>query len=68
MNGVIKFYSATKGFGFIELAARDEDVFFHIKQIQNLHRNEVPKLGAVVELEIGRDKNGRTRAQNILLI
>jgi CspA family cold shock protein len=52
-TGTVKFFNATKGFGFI---TKDDgkDIFFHISQVQG---NE-PKDGDQVQFEVGESQKG----------
>lgn len=34
-NGVVKWFSAEKGFGFIQAQGLDKDVFLHVKQLRS---------------------------------
>ena len=59
-QGVIKFFKADKGFGFIEREG-DTDLFFHISD-SNL--SEDPQKGQPVKFEVGDGKKGPV-AKNI---
>ncbi|MDB2426189.1 cold-shock protein [bacterium] len=52
-TGTIKFFNASKGFGFI---TQDDgkDLFFHISEIQG----QEPQDGDKVEYEVGEGKKG----------
>lgn len=52
-TGTVKFFNATKGFGFVT-TDEGEDLFFHVSEIQG---NE-PQDGDKVEFEIGQSKKG----------
>src|SRR5690606_10644127 len=66
-NGTVKFFNATKGFGFITPENGGKDHFVHVSAVQNagiegLYEND--KL--TYEVETGRD--GRESAVNLTLV
>lgn len=66
-NGTVKFFNATKGFGFIAPDNGGKDHFVHVSAVQQsgidgLYEND--KL--TYELETGRD--GRESAVNLTLV
>jgi CspA family cold shock protein len=66
INGTVKFFNTTKGFGFITPDNGGKDHFVHISAVQNsgvdgLYEND--KL--TYEIETGRD--GRESAINLML-
>ncbi|NYZ69511.1 cold-shock protein [Endozoicomonas sp. SM1973] len=52
-TGKVKFFDATKGFGFIT-PSEGKDLFFHVSEIQG----HEPQDGDKVEFEIGQSKKG----------
>ncbi|MEM7646901.1 MAG: cold-shock protein [Pseudomonadota bacterium] len=52
-TGKVKFFNATKGFGFI---TKDDgaDIFFHISEVQG----QEPQDGDSVEFEVGEGNKG----------
>ena len=63
MKGTVKFFSNTKGWGFIT-CEDGKDVFVHYTGIlmegrKSLNQNDV------VEFEIGEGKDGRSQAVNV---
>ena len=63
-TGTVKWFNATKGFGFIEPDEGGNDVFVHISAVQNAGMdglNEGQKLS--YDLEPGR--NGKTAATDL---
>jgi CspA family cold shock protein len=65
-NGTVKFFNATKGFGFITPEDGSKDAFVHISAVENAGLSglaEGQKLS--YELENGRD--GKVSATNLQL-
>lgn len=64
MRGTVKWFNATKGYGFIAPDGASKDVFVHISEIQKAN---LPGLnqGDIVEFEMSMGKNGREAAVNI---
>lgn len=52
-NGTVKFFNATKGFGFITPES-GADLFFHVSEIQGSE----PRDGDKVEFEVGEGQKG----------
>ena len=52
-TGTVKFFNASKGFGFIKPDS-GADLFFHMSEIQG----QEPKDGDAVEFEVGQGKKG----------
>ncbi|MBL4576469.1 MAG: cold-shock protein [Opitutaceae bacterium] len=52
-TGTVKFFNASKGFGFI-IPDEGSDLFFHISEVQG----QEPQDGDKVEFEIGESKKG----------
>jgi CspA family cold shock protein len=66
-NGTVKWFNATKGFGFIQPDSGGKDVFLHISALERAGLREVADGQKVTyELETGRD--GRTSASSIALV
>ena len=64
MRGVVKWFNATKGFGFIAPEGGNQDIFVHISEVQ---KAGLPGLNQdeVVEFELAMGKNGREAAANL---
>ena len=65
-NGTVKWFNATKGFGFIEPEGGSKDVFVHISAVERSGLqglNDGQKI--TFDVEAGRD--GRERAVNLAL-
>ena len=65
-NGTVKWFNATKGFGFIEPEGGRKDVFVHISAVERAALTGLADNQKVtVDIESGRD--GRESATNIKL-
>jgi cold shock protein len=65
-NGTVKWFNATKGFGFIAPANGNRDVFVHISALERAGIRELADGQAVTfDIESGRD--GRESATNLAL-
>ncbi len=65
-NGTVKWFNATKGFGFIEPEGGSKDVFVHISAVERSGLTGLADGQKVTfELETGRD--GRESATNLAL-
>ena len=53
-TGTVKFFNASKGFGFI-IQESGDDIFFHISEVQG---GQEPQDGDKVEFEVGQGKKG----------
>jgi CspA family cold shock protein len=66
-NGTVKWFNATKGFGFIQPDSGGKDVFLHISALERAGLREIADGQKVTfELETGRD--GRASAGSIALV
>lgn len=66
-NGTVKWFNATKGFGFIEPEAGGKDVFVHISAVERSGLNGLNDNQKVsYELETGRD--GKESAGSLQLL
>ncbi|MDT8857129.1 cold-shock protein [Paracoccaceae bacterium Fryx2] len=65
-NGTVKWFNATKGFGFIAPANGNRDVFVHVSALERAGIRELADGQAVTfDIESGRD--GRESAMNLIL-
>jgi cold shock protein len=66
-NGTVKWFNATKGYGFIAPEGGVKDVFVHITA---LHQSGIRGLneGQKVQSELARGNNGKEAAVNISLM
>jgi cold shock protein len=58
MTGVVKFFSDSKGFGFITPENGDPDIFVHRTGIVGTDSQRTIEQGQVVEYEIGDGQRG----------
>ena len=66
-NGTVKWFNATKGFGFIEPEEGGKDVFVHISAVERAGLTGLKDNQKVTfDVEAGRD--GRSSATNIQLV
>ena len=67
INGTVKFFNTTKGFGFISPEGGDKDAFVHISAVQRSGLAGLYEGDKVsYELETGRD--GKLSATNLTLL
>ncbi len=64
--GTVKFFNATKGFGFIGPEDGSKDVFVHISAVEEAGLNILTK-GQKVEYEVVSQRDGKTAAGNLKL-
>lgn len=66
-NGTVKWFNATKGYGFIQPEDGAQDVFVHISALQNSSISDLQD-GQKVSYELETGKNGKTSAVNLSLV
>jgi len=66
-NGTVKWFNATKGYGFIEPEDGGKDAFVHITALE---RSGIASLadGQAVSYELVTGRNGKEGAENIELL
>lgn len=65
-TGTVKWFNATKGFGFIAPDQGSKDVFLHVSALERAGLHSIADGQAVTfEIESGRD--GRQSASNLML-
>ncbi|MCV2445857.1 MULTISPECIES: cold-shock protein [Paracoccus] len=65
-NGTVKWFNATKGFGFIAPEGGSKDVFVHISALERAGLRGLND-GQAVTFDLERDRNGRESATNLAL-
>lgn len=65
-NGTVKWFNATKGFGFIAPEGGSKDVFVHVTALERAGIRGLDD-GQAVSFDLERDRDGRTSATNLVL-
>lgn len=64
-TGTVKWFDATKGFGFIQPDSGGEDAFVHISAVERAGMREIVE-GQKLSYELERDKkSGKNSATNL---
>jgi CspA family cold shock protein len=64
-TGTVKYFNATKGFGFIELGNGQPDVFVHISAVERAGMRSLVE-GQKVSFDVVKDnRNGKSSAENL---
>ena len=66
-TGTVKWFNATKGFGFIQPDAGGKDVFLHVSALERAGLNAIAD-GQKVNYEIESGRDGRTSAASITIV
>jgi CspA family cold shock protein len=64
--GTVKWFNATKGYGFIKPEDGSNDVFLHISDVQRSGLQDVRE-GDKLEFELQRGQQGKVSACNLKL-
>ena len=65
-KGTVKWFNATKGFGFIQPEGGSKDVFVHISAVERAGITHLDE-GQKVNFELERGRDGRELASNLAL-
>jgi len=65
-KGTVKWFNATKGFGFIQPEGGNKDVFVHITALERAGIRSLPD-GQKVTFDIEAGRDGRESATNLQL-
>ncbi len=63
-TGTVKWFNATKGFGFIQPEGGGNDVFVHISAVERAGLRTLSE-GQRVSFELAKDRNGKTAAADL---
>ena len=64
-TGTVKFFNATKGFGFIELGNGQPDVFVHISAVERAGMRSLAE-GQKLNFDVVKDdRSGKSAAENL---
>ncbi len=63
-KGTVKWFNATKGYGFIGPEAGGKDVFVHISAVQKAGLRALNE-GQTLSFEVEQQQNGRAAAVNL---
>ena len=66
-EGTVKWFNATKGFGFIEPTTGGDDAFVHISAVQKAGLNTLDE-GQKVSFDLQTGQNGKASAENLSVI
>ncbi len=67
MQGTVKWFNPTKGFGFIEPEGGEKDVFVHISAVERAGLQSLNE-GQKVEFELVPGRDGRSAADNLSVV
>ncbi|MCZ4280715.1 cold-shock protein [Kiloniella laminariae] len=65
--GTVKFFNATKGFGFIEPEDGSNDAFVHISAVERAGLSSLNE-GQKVSYDLEAGRNGKSSAENLKLV
>jgi CspA family cold shock protein len=65
-TGKVKWFNATKGYGFIAAEDGGADVFVHISAVERAGYSDLPE-GAELSYELMTGRNGKESADNLQL-
>lgn len=66
-NGTVKWFNATKGFGFIEPQDGSKDAFVHISAVQRSGLTGLAE-GQKVSFELVAGRDGKMAAENLRIV
>ncbi len=66
-TGTVKWFNATKGYGFIQPSDGSKDAFVHISAVERAGLNSLRE-GQKVEYEMVPGRNGKSAAENLVVL
>jgi cold shock protein len=66
-TGTVKWFNATKGFGFIEPSDGSKDAFVHISAVERAGLTSLRE-GQKVSYELQQGQNGKSSAENLSVL
>ena len=64
-TGTVKFFNATKGFGFIQLDTGGADVFVHVSAVERAGMRSLVE-GQKISFDVVKDdRSGKSAAENL---
>ena len=66
-TGTVKWFNATKGYGFIQPGDGSKDAFVHISAVERAGLNGLRE-GQKVEYELVPGRDGRASAENLVAL
>ena len=66
-TGTVKFFNATKGYGFIEPEDGTKDAFVHISAVERAGLSTLNE-GQKVSFELQPGQNGKASAENLSIV
>src|SRR5512143_2105422 len=64
-TGIVKWFNATKGYGFIQPESGEADAFVHISAVERAGVRGLNE-GQRVKYELVRGRNGKSSAENLI--
>jgi CspA family cold shock protein len=65
-SGTVKWFNATKGYGFIQPSDGGKDVFVHISAVERAGLSNLNE-GAKIDYEVVTGRNGKSSAETLKL-